>query len=98
MKARVRFDPYYADTEISHRWKDWESFMDDLGPKPDRSYSLERIDNSLGYTQDNCKWGSRSEQRRNQRPREKDPKNGKFVKTKVPREKGYTNGEIHWCD
>lgn len=45
----------------------FETFLNDLGYKPDKTYTLERIDNSKNYTKDNCKWGTKTEQSTNRR-------------------------------
>ena len=37
-----------------------------MGHRPDGT-TLERINNSLGYSKDNCKWGTRKDQTRNRR-------------------------------
>lgn len=39
-------------------------FLRDMGEKPEGA-TVDRIDNSLGYSKDNCKWSSMSEQSRN---------------------------------
>lgn len=39
-----------------------------MGPRP-KGKELDRIDNSLGYSPDNCKWSTRSEQMINTRTR-----------------------------
>lgn len=44
----------------------FHKFVSDMGPRPD-GYTLDRIDNSLGYSQTNCRWASKKEQQRNQR-------------------------------
>lgn len=38
-------------------------------PRPSKLYSLDRINNNLGYSPKNCKWSTASEQTKNQRPR-----------------------------
>lgn len=56
--------------DICQDWVDsFESFYKDMGPKPSRNHSLERIDNSKGYNKENCKWATRKEQNNNQRKR-----------------------------
>ena len=43
------------------------NFLDDMGNKPDPTYTLDRINNDGNYEPKNCKWSSRSEQQRNKR-------------------------------
>jgi len=59
---------YYGGNGISvcKRWSDsFQAFFDDMGPKPGRKYEIDRIDNSSGYKDDNCRWTTRKEQVRN---------------------------------
>lgn len=44
-------------------------FLNDMGPMPDdgKDYSIERLDNSKGYSIDNCTWSTRFFQARNKR-------------------------------
>lgn len=50
---------------------EWESsflqFITDMGPRPSRNHTVERIDNEKGYCKDNCRWATRAEQNRNKR-------------------------------
>jgi hypothetical protein len=53
--------------KIDPRWDSFETFFEDMGPKPSPKYSLEREDNDKGYGPGNCQWATRLEQARNRR-------------------------------
>ena len=50
---------------VAEEWKDYPTFLSDMGRRPSKEYSIERIDNDLGYTPGNTVWATRKEQNRN---------------------------------
>lgn len=62
--------PNYGERgiRVAGRWGTFERFLADMGPRPHGGrYTLERRDNSKGYSPSNCYWATYSEQARNKR-------------------------------
>jgi hypothetical protein len=60
----------YINVPVCDRWKDksqgFLNFLEDMGDRPE-GCTLDRIDNSLGYEKDNCRWATSTVQNHNKR-------------------------------
>lgn len=51
---------------VCERWRrSFDNFVEDMGLPPSPRHSIDRIDNELGYSPDNCRWALHVEQLRN---------------------------------
>lgn len=75
MKTRCynQKDPGYKDwggrgIKVCPEWlNDFTVFLKDMGPRPSKQHSIERINNDKGYCKVNCRWATIKEQSRNRR-------------------------------
>lgn len=52
--------------KCSEEWfNNFEQFLWDMGMSPDSKHSIDRINNDLGYSKDNCRWATYKEQSSN---------------------------------
>jgi hypothetical protein len=78
-RCRNPLSPYYKDyggrgITVCSRWtpiseEAYNNFISDIGLPPDKTYSVDRENNSVGYFPTNCKWATAQEQALNRRAR-----------------------------
>lgn len=52
---------------VSEQWRDFQTFLRDMGRRPSPKHSIDRIDNDGNYESGNCRWADRKTQARNTR-------------------------------
>lgn len=86
MKSRCLYEDnkfYYnyggRGITVCKEWMDFKNFFKDMGLKPSKKYSLERIDVNGNYEPENCRWADKHDQDRNKRNTVKIEYDGKSI-------------------
>lgn len=67
-KKSNRYHVYGANgIKVWEKWHDFTEFLKDMGERPSKNHTLDRIDNSRGYEPGNVRWATKSEQAINRR-------------------------------
>lgn len=80
-KTNKRYELYGGrGISVCKRWlNDFMNFYNDIGERPSKDHSIDRIDVNGNYEPENCKWSTQKEQCRNRRVNVKYNYNGKNI-------------------
>jgi hypothetical protein len=81
---------------VCERWRnDFAAFYADIGQRPSRAHSLERVDNNRGYEPGNVVWATQIEQQNNKRSNVRLTVNGEtMTASQLARKYGLNVGTV----
>lgn len=65
--SKNRKNYYDRGIRVCPRWLVFENFLADMGEKPAKGLSLDRINNDGNYEPKNCRWATAKQQANNRR-------------------------------
>lgn len=70
-RKMINYDRYGGrGIKVCDEWAEsFANFYRDMGNRPSPKHSIDRINNEKGYSADNCRWATASEQAQNKRPK-----------------------------
>jgi hypothetical protein len=71
--------------KVCDRWQKFENFLADVGVRPTKDHSIDRINNEGGYEPSNVRWATRSEQQHNKRTTRLNPEAVKVIRAMASR-------------
>ena len=70
IQSRCKVDPAYSHLEVHPSWVgrgNYAQFIKDMGERPSDQHQIDRIDNTKGYSPDNCRWSTKQQNIQNRR-------------------------------
>ena len=70
---------YKRGIKVCKRWHIFSNFLEDMGEQPE-GLTIDRKDNDKGYSKENCRWATITQQSLNKRPYGKSKYRGVYLK------------------